>query len=68
MQRAQRNVPLYVAEARQREEQEQEKVLLLAEQPKDEQFLQQEQVRAMFSKLWKLTLDNRRSVKNICPS
>ncbi|XP_072512802.1 coiled-coil domain-containing protein 81-like isoform X2 [Salminus brasiliensis] len=45
MQRAQRNIPLYVAEERWREEKEEEKVLMLAEQQKDEQFLQREQVR-----------------------
>ncbi|KAI4877141.1 hypothetical protein NFI96_026497 [Prochilodus magdalenae] len=43
MQRAERNVPLYVKEERRREERDEEKVLMLAQQHKDEQFLLQEQ-------------------------
>ncbi|XP_062866899.1 coiled-coil domain-containing protein 81-like [Trichomycterus rosablanca] len=43
MQRAQRNVPVYVADKRRREEREQEKVLVLAEAQKIEQTLQREQ-------------------------
>ncbi|XP_066518246.1 coiled-coil domain-containing protein 81-like isoform X2 [Hoplias malabaricus] len=42
MQRAQRNVPLYLAAERRRNEQEEEKILNLVEQQKDEQFLQRE--------------------------
>ncbi|XP_060754261.1 coiled-coil domain-containing protein 81-like [Neoarius graeffei] len=45
MQRAQRNVPLYLAEDRRREDKEQEKLLLLAEKHRDEQFLQREQAK-----------------------
>lgn len=44
MQRAQRNVPLYLAEERLREDKEEEKLLMLAEKHKDEQFFQREQV------------------------
>ncbi|KAM9455223.1 coiled-coil domain-containing protein 81-like [Clarias gariepinus] len=45
MQRAQRNVPLYLAEERRRQEKEEEKLLLLAEKHKDEQFLKGEQAK-----------------------
>ncbi|KAB5523362.1 hypothetical protein PHYPO_G00151670 [Pangasianodon hypophthalmus] len=45
MQRAQRNVPLYLTEERRRQDKEEEKLLLLAQKHKDEQFLQTEQAK-----------------------
>ncbi|XP_047007306.1 coiled-coil domain-containing protein 81 isoform X2 [Ictalurus punctatus] len=45
MQRAQRNVPLYLAEERHRQDKEEEKLLLLAEKHRDEQYLQREEVK-----------------------
>ncbi|CAB1327491.1 unnamed protein product, partial [Coregonus sp. 'balchen'] len=43
MQRAQRNIPHYLAEERLREQQEEERVLLLNEQRRDQCYLQREQ-------------------------
>ncbi|XP_034145532.1 coiled-coil domain-containing protein 81 isoform X2 [Esox lucius] len=43
MQRAQRNIPVYLSEERLREEQEQERSLLLNEQRRDQYYLQREQ-------------------------
>ncbi|KAK3511118.1 hypothetical protein QTP70_031687 [Hemibagrus guttatus] len=45
MQRAQRNVPLYLAEERSRKDKEEEKLLLLAQKHRDEQFFQREQAK-----------------------
>uniref|UniRef100_A0A8B9JZS1 Coiled-coil domain containing 81 n=1 Tax=Astyanax mexicanus TaxID=7994 RepID=A0A8B9JZS1_ASTMX len=44
MQRTQRNIPLYLTEEKMKAEKEEEKVLLLAKQHKDEQFLKMEQI------------------------
>ncbi|XP_045555443.1 coiled-coil domain-containing protein 81 [Salmo salar] len=43
MQRAQRNIPYYLAEERLREQQEEERVLLFNEQRRDQYYLQREQ-------------------------
>ncbi|XP_027012263.1 coiled-coil domain-containing protein 81 isoform X1 [Tachysurus fulvidraco] len=43
MQRAQRNVPLYLEEERSRKDKEEEKLLLLAQKHRDEQFFEREQ-------------------------
>ncbi|XP_029603298.1 coiled-coil domain-containing protein 81 isoform X1 [Salmo trutta] len=43
MQRAQRNIPCYLAEERLREQQEEERVLLFNEQRRDQYYLQREQ-------------------------
>ncbi|KAF3686601.1 Coiled-coil domain-containing protein 81 [Channa argus] len=45
MQRAQRNVPLYLKEQQKAEEKAQEKLLLLKEQQKDKQYMEKEQAR-----------------------
>ncbi|KAI5629536.1 hypothetical protein C0J50_7928 [Silurus asotus] len=45
MQRAQRNVPLYLSEERRREDKDEEKLLLLAEKHKDEQLLLREKAK-----------------------
>lgn len=44
MQRAQRNVPVYLREQQKAEERAQEKLLLLKEQQKDKQHMDEEQV------------------------
>lgn len=44
MQRAQRNVPVYLREQQKAEEKAQEKLLLLNEQQKDKQHMDEEQV------------------------
>lgn len=44
MQRAQRNVPVYLREHQKAEERAQEKLLLLKEQQKDKQHMDEEQV------------------------
>lgn len=44
MQRAQRNVPVYLREKQQAEEKAQEKLLLLKEQQRDKQYMDEEQV------------------------
>ena len=44
MQRAQRNVPVYLREQQQAEEKAQEKLLLLKEQQRDKQYMDKEQV------------------------
>lgn len=44
MQRAQRNVPVYLREQQQAEEKAQEKLLLLKEQQRDKQYMDEEQV------------------------
>ncbi|XP_008290773.1 coiled-coil domain-containing protein 81 [Stegastes partitus] len=45
MQRAQRNVPVYLREQQQAEEKAQEKLLLLKEQQRDQQYMEEEQVK-----------------------
>ncbi|XP_070765490.1 coiled-coil domain-containing protein 81-like [Enoplosus armatus] len=45
MQRAQRNVPVYLREQQQAEEKAQEKLLLLKEQQRDKQYMDQEQAK-----------------------
>lgn len=44
MQRAQRNVPVYLREQQQAEEKAQEKLLLLKEQQRDKQYMDEKQV------------------------
>lgn len=51
MQRAQRNVPLYLEEERSRKDKEEEKLLLLAQKHRDEQFFEREQVRILIISL-----------------
>lgn len=51
MQRAQRNVPVYLREKQQAEEKAQEKLLLLKEQQRDKQYMDEEQVCACMCEL-----------------